>query len=132
MAHRPIARIRFLRLFMPVTIAATVALLLAAGGQAASRPSAPPLRAGISSSQSSVTVYGASWCSACRSLEAKLNERRIPFDMIDIDKHREVYERARNASGMGSGIPLTHITKNTSTWVQGDDADAIERAFKGD
>jgi mycoredoxin len=127
MASRPAPRIFLLRLLAPVAVAAT----LTAGGHAASRPSAPP-RVEISSSQSSVTVYGASWCSACRSLEAKLNERRIPFDMIDVDKNREAYERARNASGMGSGIPLSHITQNTSTWVQGDDVDAIERAYKGD
>jgi mycoredoxin len=131
MASRPVPRFFFLRLLTPVAIAATLALTLTAFGYAASRPSAPQ-RVGISSSQSAVTVYGASWCSACRSLEAKLNERRIPFDMIDVDKNREAYDRARNASGMGSGIPLTHITQNTSTWVQGDDADAIERAYKGD
>lgn len=122
----------FFHIFTPVAIAATLALTLAAGSHAASGSFAPPPRAGISSSQSSVTVYGASWCSACRSLEAKLNERRIPFDMIDVDKNREAYDRARNASGMGSGIPLTHVTQNTSTWIQGDDADAVERAFKGD
>lgn len=124
MASHSFPRISFLRLFTPVAIAATLVLT-------GSRPSATE-RAAISSSQSSVTIYGATWCSACRSLESKLNERRIPFDIIDVDKHRELYDRARNASGMGSGIPLTHITQNTSTWVQGDDADAIERAYKGE
>jgi mycoredoxin len=131
MASRPIPRFFFQRLFAAGTVAATLALTLTVGSQAASRPSAPP-RAAISSSQTAVTVYGASWCSACRSLEAKLDERRIPFSLIDVDKNREAYDRARRASGMDSGIPLTHITQNASTWVQGDDADAIERAYKGE
>ena len=131
MAIRPFPRF-FFHIFTPVAIAATLALTLTAGSHAASDSFAPPPRAGISSSQSSVTVYSATWCSACRSLEAKLNERRIPFDTVDVDKNREAYDRARNASGMGSGIPLTHINKNTSTWVQGADADAVERAYNGD
>jgi mycoredoxin len=131
MASRFFPRFFSQRGFAAVTVAATLALTLTVGSQAASRLSAPP-RVAISSSQAAVTVYGASWCSACRSLEAKLDERRIPFSLIDVDKNREAYDRARRASGMGSGIPLTHITQNTSTWVQGDDADAIERAYKGE
>lgn len=131
MVSRRFPRFAILRIFTPVAIAATLAITLAAGGHAASRPS-ESLGQEISSSQSSVTVYGANWCSACRSLESKLNERRIPFDVIDVDKNREAYDRARSASGMGSGIPLTHIAKGGSRWVQGDDADAIERAYKGD
>lgn len=123
-----------LRLLGPAAFVAALALTLAAGGHAASRPSprTTEARGAISSALTSVTLYGASWCSACRSLEAKLAERNIPFDKIDVDNNREAYERARAASGMGSGIPLTHVTKGTSTWVQGDDADAIERAYKGD
>src|SRR5262245_55285772 len=131
MASRPFPRFSFQRLFAAGTVAATLALTLTVGSQAASRPSAPP-RAAISPSQTAVTVYGASSRSACLSLEAKLDQRRIPFSLIDVDKNQEAYDRARKASGMGSGIPLTHIIQNTSTWVQGDDADAVERAYKGE
>jgi glutaredoxin len=131
MATPPLPRFLFLRIFTPAAIAAALALTLTAGGHAASRPSAPP-HVGISSSQNSVTVYGATWCSACRSLEAKLDERHIPYYMVDVDKNREAYDHARKSSGMGSGIPLTHITQNASTWVQGDNPDAIERAYKGE
>jgi mycoredoxin len=131
MASRPLPRFLLQRHFTAVTVVATLALTLTVASQAASRPSSPP-RGAISSSQTAVTVYGATWCSACRSLEAKLDERKIPFSLIDVDKNREAYDRARKASGMGSGIPLTHITQNTSTWVQGDDADAVERAYKGE
>lgn len=107
------------------------ALVPAGDGHAASRPTARP-RVEVSSSQSAVTIYGAGWCSACRSLESKLDERRVPYSVIDVDKNGEAYDRARKASGMGPGIPLTHITQNGSTWIQGDDADAVERAYKGE
>jgi glutaredoxin len=131
MASRALPRSAFLRLFTPVAITATLALTLAAGGHAASPP-AEPLGQEISSSQSSVTIYGATWCSACKSLESKLNDRRVPFDVIDVDRNREAYDRARSASGMGSGIPLTNVMKGSSQWFQGDNADAIERAYKGE
>lgn len=110
--------IRALGAFAAVALAIT-----AAGGSRAS---------GVSSAQSSVTIYGASWCSACRNLEAKLQKRDVPFDKIDVDQNRDAYERARNASGMGSGIPLTHIHRDGDKWVQGDDADAVEHAYRGD
>ena len=77
-------------------------------------------------------MYGASWCGACRSLEAKLAQRNIPFEKIDVDRNREAYDRARAQSGLGPGIPLTHISRDGAKWVQGDDAEAIERAYKGD
>ncbi len=117
-----------LRLIGPIGFFAALALTLPVGSQAANSSET----ANISSSISAVTVYDASWCSACRSLEAKLTERKIPFDTIDVDKNREAYDRARNAAGMGNGIPLTHIVKSTSTWVLGDDANAVERAYRTD
>jgi glutaredoxin len=123
---------RFLRLrVLGPLAAAALALTLAAGSRAATRP-APPPTVGVSSAVNSITVYGASWCPACRSLEAKLAQRSIPFEQVDVDRNRDAYDRARAASGMGSGIPLTHIAKDTAKWVQGDDADAVERAYKGD
>ena len=120
-----------LRLFGHIAAVAALGLTFAAGVHAASH-NAPPSRVEVSSALTSVTMYSAGWCPACRSLEARLTERNIPFEKIDVDQNRELYERARNESGMGNGIPLTHITTNTSTWVQGADADAVERAYKGD
>jgi mycoredoxin len=131
MVIRPLPRLSIARFLVSIAVVAMLVFTWSVGGHAASQ-SGFPERAAISSSQTAVTVYGATWCSACRSLEAKLDQRRIPFSVIDVDKNREAYDRARNASGMGPGIPLTHVTQNVSTWVQGDDADAIERAYKGD
>ena len=31
-----------------------------------------------------VTVFGARWCAACRSLETSLRKRSIPFQVVDI------------------------------------------------
>lgn len=112
-------------------VAASIAVTLAGAGWAASRHTPAPV-VGVSSMLPGITVYGASWCPACKSLEAKLSQRNIPFDVIDVDRNRDAYERARSSSGMGSGIPLTNITRDKVTWVQGDDADAVERAYKGD
>ncbi|MFT3768906.1 MAG: glutaredoxin family protein [Minicystis sp.] len=118
-----------LRILGSVVVAA-LALTHADGGHAAGRTSTQ-IR-GVSSAASSITLYGASWCGACRSLEAKLTQRNIPFDKVDVDRNRDAYDRARAQSGLGNGIPLTHIARDTSKWVQGDDADAVERAWKGE
>jgi len=112
-------------------VAATLVLLPAGGGHAAHRHATTPAP-GISSLSAGVTVYGASWCGACKSLEAKLTQRDIPFQVIDVDRDRAAFDRARAASGMGSSIPLTNIARDTDKWVQGDNADAVERAYKGE
>jgi mycoredoxin len=84
-----------------------------------------------SSSASSVTVYGATWCSACKILERGLRERDIPFDVIDVDRSPDSYARARQAAGTNS-IPLTSVTRGSDqTWVIGADVGAVERAYKG-
>lgn len=119
------------RSFIAFTALSALALTVTAGSQAAHRPGNRS-RIEISSSDTSVTIYGATWCSACKSLEGKLDTRKIPYSVIDVDKNRDAYDKARNASGMGPGIPLTHITQHRSTWVQGDDADAVEKAYNGD
>src|SRR5262245_20851044 len=81
---------------------------------------------------SSVTVYGANWCGACKSLEAKLAQKNIPFDVIDVDRQPDAYARARQAAGGPNGIPLTGVRAGgEQTWVVGDNADRIERAYRG-
>jgi mycoredoxin len=128
------ARASFSRLFIALTVFAALVLTFTFGTAAtqAAHRSGSGSRVEISSSDTSVTIYGATWCSACRSLESKLDTRKIPYFVIDIDKNRDAYDRARNASGLGSGIPLTHITRHQATWVQGDDANAVERAYNGE
>lgn len=84
-----------------------------------------------SSMGAGVTVYGASWCGPCRKLEADLKARDIPFDEIDVDRNPQAFERARQATGTGA-IPQTSIDRAGNTvWVVGANADAIERAYRG-
>lgn len=55
-----------------------------------------------------VTVYGASWCGPCQSLKAYLQQQRVAFDYVDVDAHRDHFEKVSPESG---AIPLTIIGK---------------------
>jgi glutaredoxin len=114
------------------SIAAAALALVAVSRGPARADAPPPATPAISSLAAGVTVYGASWCGACKSLEAKLTQRNIPFEAIDVDRDRAAFDRARAESGKGSSIPLTNISRDTVTWVVGDDANAVERAYKGE
>ena len=83
------------------------------------------------SSETVVTLYGATWCPACKSLEKELRERNVPFDLIDVDQNAKAYEAARQATGK-SVIPLTSIARAADdvAWVVGADADAVEKAYR--
>jgi mycoredoxin len=84
-------------------------------------------------SSSPITIYGAKWCSACRTLEGGLKDRKIAFEVIDVDDNPSAFSRARAASGAASAIPLTSIARNGNTvWVVGADIDAVDRAQRGD
>jgi glutaredoxin len=85
-----------------------------------------------SSTQAGITVYSATWCSACRSLEKSLNERNIPYDTVDVDKSPSTYARARDRAGTNS-IPLTNVKRDSGErWIVGADPDAVERAYRGE
>lgn len=117
------SRVSFVR---PALVAAVcaVALVLVAGPERSAEASA------VSSLTSSgVTIYGAKWCSACKSLEKGLAQRNIAFDLVDVDDNPSAFERAKTASGEGGAIPLTSIVKDgKTTWIVGADVDAVERA----
>lgn len=108
---------------------------------AASPPSGAEVPGGASltsvgraaTSEPAVTVYGASWCSACRSLERGLRSRSIPFDLIDVDDNPKAYEVARRATGKNV-VPLTSVARDRDdvTWIVGADVDAVEKAYRGE
>jgi glutaredoxin len=86
----------------------------------------------VPSSGAAVTVYTARWCPACRSLEASLRQRSIPFDKVDVDKDRAAYVAAANAAGKHRGVPLTRVQRGAVvTWVEGADTGGVERAYRG-
>lgn len=109
-----------------------LASLVVVLGLVTSRPNVAS--AGVSSlSPSAVTVYGARWCSACRSLEAGLRERKIAFDVVDVDDNAAAFARARAESGAGGAIPLTGVVRASNTvWIVGADVDAVDRAQRGE
>jgi glutaredoxin len=78
-----------------------------------------------------VTVFGASWCSACKSLEKDLRERNVPFNLVDVDQNARAYDAAKRATGK-SVVPLTSVGKSEDelTWFVGADADGIEKAYR--
>lgn len=93
-------------------------------------PAAPkgPTPAPQPVSASRVTVFGIQGCGACAGLKSKLAAKHVPFQYVDIDSAKqgsvphEVYGK----------VPKTRVIGKTGavTWVEGDDADKIERAFK--
>jgi mycoredoxin len=106
------------------------AVILGAGLTAASTTGAA--QPNVSSLASSgVTIYGAKWCSACRALERGLSDRKIAFEVVDVDDNPAAFAKARSASGQGNAIPLSSVTTSTkTTWVVGADVEAIDRALK--
>jgi glutaredoxin len=85
-----------------------------------------------SSNVSHVTMYNATWCSACRALERGLKERDIPFDSIDVDRNPQAFQRARDATRTNA-IPQTAVARDASEpiWIVGADVEAVERAYRG-
>jgi mycoredoxin len=82
-------------------------------------------------SSAQVTVYGAGWCSACKSLEASLRSRQIPFSTVDVDENPGAYAMAKKAAGTNA-IPLTNVLRGPMQhWIVGADPDAVEKAYNG-
>ena len=57
-----------------------------------------------------MTIYGASWCGACRAAASYLKARNIAFEEKDVEKNREAYaemQRKAAAAGVRPGaLPL--------------------------
>jgi mycoredoxin len=114
-----------------LVVVLSAALVIASAGFAGSEGVASADVSSLSSSP--ITIYGAKWCSACRTLEGGLKGRKIAFEVIDVDDNPSAFSRARAAAGAASAIPLTSIARNGNTvWVVGADIDAVDRAQRGD
>lgn len=108
------------------------AWVIAVGIAGATEPKVLAAERNVSSlSSSGVTIYGAKWCSACRSLERGLTDRKIAFEVVDVDDNPAAFAKARAASGAGSAIPLSSVTTTSkTTWIVGADVEAVDRALK--
>lgn len=66
-----------------------------------------------------VIIYGASWCGACRSLEAYLDSLGVRHEDKDIERdpgaRAEMQRKARAAGVNSSGIPVVDIDGNIFT-----------------
>lgn len=71
------------------------------------RPAPPPVQA---SASGDVTIYGASWCGACRGAAAYLRSHNVPFVEKDIEKdaqaNAEMQQKARAAGKTPRGVPV--------------------------
>ncbi len=78
-----------------------------------------------------VILYGASWCSACRSTASFLRSRQVPFVERDIEREpgaREAMQRAARTAGIQPrGIPVIDFRGRI---IQGFDQPALERAIQ--
>ena len=107
-----------------------IVALAALGGSSVASAASPDVS---SLTSTPVTVYSAKWCSACRALQSGLAERRIAFDVVDVDENAAAFARARAASGTGNAIPLTSVVRTSNTvWIVGADVDGVDRAQRGE
>jgi glutaredoxin len=80
------------------------------GGAAAGAPASGTSASGASASGATpaVTIYGTSWCGACRAAREFLTERKIPFADKDVERDPDAArELAAKASKMG--IPTDRV-----------------------
>jgi glutaredoxin 3 len=96
---------------------------LAHGPEAAAAGAAPPpaqaAPAGVGGASAPtngppvVTIYGTSWCGACRSARQYLTERRIPFADKDIERDpaaaRELTEKASKMGIPTDRVPVIEV-----------------------
>jgi len=117
---------------LPRWIAPFALLALAVGATLATAAPVEASRSSIQASSAQVTVYGARWCGPCKVLEQGLQERGIPFEIVDIDDNPGAWEIARKASG-SNGIPVTSVIRGPHIrWIIGANINAVEQAYKGD
>lgn len=88
---------------------------------------------------SRVIVYGADWCRPCQQLKGSLRQRSVPFVFIDIDDQAAMSSTegrliAELPPDKRNGIPLTRVVppNRQTTWVHGNDAGRVERAYRGE
>lgn len=95
-------------------------------------------RAAEHAASSRVIVYGAAWCHACVSLQRRLKDRQVPFAYIDIEDKRALATAdgahiTEKPATMGNVVPISRVvqTNGQPTWVRGDGAESVERAYRG-
>jgi arsenate reductase-like glutaredoxin family protein len=74
---------------------------------------APPPAAAPSASAAVVTLYGTSWCGACKSARSYMRDRHIPFQDKDIEKDaaaaRELRAKAARLGVRADRVPILDV-----------------------
>jgi glutaredoxin len=91
--------------------------LAAHGGGAAAEPPPPPVALADGGAPAGgtpvVTIYGTSWCGACRAAREYLTQRRIPFADKDIERDpaaaRELGEKASKMGIPTDRVPVIEV-----------------------
>jgi glutaredoxin len=80
-------------------------------GAAPAEPPPPPLPADAGAPV--VTIYGTSWCGACRSARQYLTQRRVPFADKDVERDpaaaRELAEKAGKLGIPTDRVPIIEV-----------------------
>jgi glutaredoxin len=80
-------------------------------GAAPTEPPPPPLPADAGTPV--VTIYGTSWCGACRSARQYLTQRRVPFADKDVERDpaaaRELAEKAGKLGIPTDRVPIIEV-----------------------
>ena len=66
-----------------------------------------------SSSDPTVTVYGAPWCPHCKRVKKFLAAHRVPYDVIDLDEDPKGIERLKALQDGGQIIPTVVYADGT-------------------
>ena len=56
-----------------------------------------------------ITIYTTSWCGYCFRTKRYLDAAGIPYDEVDVDRHPEVGERIKRATGGYRTVPTLEI-----------------------
>lgn len=79
----------------------------------AARPTEAPAPSDEALAGVSTTLYGASWCHACKAAEEYLRKRKVPLVKKDIEEdpraHAEMTAKLRRAGQSGSSIPVLDV-----------------------
>jgi hypothetical protein len=85
-----------------------------------------------------VIVCGTSWCVHCGNLRRDLGTRGVPHAYVDLDsKSAMTTTDGRYAqeipANLQNAVPITRVVEPSGkrTWVQGNNAAGVERAYRG-
>ncbi len=92
--------------------------------------SSPSPRCRRRAAKALVSVYGTSWCPACRAARQYLIKRHIPFNDYDVERdpdgRRELAEKQAKAGVHFGGVPVLDVNGKL---MEGFDSSAIDDAL---